>query len=132
MRIKPAVAIASILAATALTFQISTASQPADYTPETVTSQEECYEDMPCFDCYEDGNLICGPQSDDEVATAWEVWDYSDGPRKLKVDTSRAFRVDYVGSAHHTPKDLTDTEVALVGKDGNWYVFRAVSDIGHA
>lgn len=61
---------------------------------------------------------------------AWEVWDYSGGPSKLKIDTSRGFRVEFMGSAADYPQDLADTDLAIVGKDGHWYVFRAVSDIG--
>jgi hypothetical protein len=85
----------------------------------------QCQEDDPCWDCHSLGNRVCGPANDTERADAWKVWDYSDGPRHLTVDPSRAFRVEYVGNALDWPRDLTESEVALPGKDNRWYVFRA-------
>lgn len=73
--------------------------------------------------CYTVGNRICGgTQADEDIA--WQVWDGADGPRKLKVDDSRGFRVDYVGTATTYP-DLMEYDLALPWKDGKWYVFRA-------
>ena len=63
--------------------------------------------------------------SDAECVYAWQVWDYADGPHSLKMDPSKAFRVDYIGSSADYPRDLAEYDLALVGKDGNWYVFRA-------
>jgi hypothetical protein len=82
-------------------------------------------EDDPRWDCTTMGNRECGTASAEESATAWEVWDYSEGARKLRMDPSRPFRVVYVGRTSSVPN--TDTgEVALIGKDGNAYLFRAV------
>jgi hypothetical protein len=94
-------------------------------TAQPAAASPRCQEDDPCWDCRAVGNRICGPASDAEQATAWDVWEYANGAHSLKIDTSRGFRVDYVGSSVEYPRALRDTEVALVGKDLKWYVFRA-------
>jgi hypothetical protein len=109
MRLRTALAAAA-LAAAALT-----ACTPAPV----------CQEDDPCWDCHSLGNRICGPATDADRAYAWAVWDYADGPRALKVDPSRPYRVDYVGSSLDYPRGLRPYDLPLVGKDGHWYVFRA-------
>lgn len=83
-------------------------------------------EDQPGWNCYTQGNLICGPSTDADMDAAWQAWDYSGGPSKLKVDTSRGFRVDFIGTAVDYPKGLMENDLPLVGKDTKWYVFRAV------
>lgn len=69
------------------------------------------------------GQAIASPSND--AATAWDVWEYSNGAAKLKMDPARAFRVEYLGSATDYPQGLAGNEVALVGKDFRWYVFAA-------
>ena len=93
--------------------------------PPVLTQALACQEDDPCWDCHSLGNRVCGPASPEESAAAWAAWDYSHGNRSLKVDPSRAYKVEYVGSALDTPRSLADNEAAIVGKDGKWYVFRA-------
>jgi hypothetical protein len=93
--------------------------------PAVLTQSVQCQEDDPCWDCHALGNRVCGPANDAEKSAAWDVWEYANGAHSLKVDPSKAFRVEYVGSARDYPRNVTDNEVALVGKDGKWYVFRA-------
>ncbi|QWY82840.1 hypothetical protein PP641_gp100 [Arthrobacter phage SilentRX] len=81
-------------------------------------------EDAPGWDCLEMGNMICGDPDEVRATAAWDAWDAGDGPRKLRVDPSRPFRVEYVGYAVHSPK-LTGEDAAVPGTDGLWYVFRA-------
>lgn len=59
-----------------------------------------------------------------DEAAAWAAWDKADGPRKLRVDPSRPYRVVYVGSGITYPS-LTEYDLALPAIDGKWYVFRA-------
>ncbi|UOK18426.1 membrane protein [Arthrobacter phage BruhMoment] len=98
-------------------------SHPAPaHTPIPAT----CTEDMECWDparCAEIGNRICGTAGD--AATAWLVWEQQEGERKLKVDPSRPYRVDYMASTPDYPQNMDAYDLALVGKDGRWYVFRA-------
>ena len=81
------------------------------------------HEESPSFNCYTDGNRLCGP-TDDTSRDGWRVWQEQDGPRQLRVDPSKAFRVDFVGTATQYP-EMRPYDLALVGKDGKWYVFRA-------
>lgn len=83
-----------------------------------------CQEDQPCWDCSLMGNHICGPLTDAERQNGWAVWDYADGARQLKVDPSRAFKVEYRGYAT-LPPVTEDGDLLLAGKDGKWHVFRA-------
>jgi hypothetical protein len=91
----------------------------------SVPASITCQEDDPCWDCHSLGNRICGPQNEAEREAGWAVWEYGNGAHSLKVDTSRAFRVDYVGNSIDYPRALRENDLALPGKDGNWYVFRA-------
>jgi hypothetical protein len=95
-------------------------------TASPVASPERCEEDMPCWDpedCAEIGNHICGTA--DDAAAAWAVWDRENGAAKLKLDPSRPSRVAYMASSETYPENLDTYDLALVGKDGRWYVFRA-------
>jgi hypothetical protein len=86
-----------------------------------------CQEDDPCWDdsqCYDIGNYICGPSSEEERALGWQEWDSQNGGRFLKVDPSRPYKVMFNGTATRSPK-LEDSSAALVGRDGRWYVFTA-------
>lgn len=81
---------------------------------------------MPCWDpaeCENIGNQTCG--TIDDAGTAWKVWEREDGAKKLKVDGSRPFRVDYMASSDAYPENMDTYDLALVGTDGRWYVFRA-------
>lgn len=69
------------------------------------------------------GQTITNPGND--AATAWNVWEYSNGAAKLKMDPARGFRVEYLGSTADYPQGLGKYELALVGKDLRWYVFAA-------
>lgn len=82
-------------------------------------------EDSPAWNCATMGNQICGPTTDDDRGAAWNVWEYSNGAAKLKMDPARSFRVEYVGTSESIPRNLAENEVALVGKDFQWYVFKA-------
>ena len=87
---------------------------------------ERCEEDMPCWDpadCLTIGNRVCGTA--DDAGTAWKVWERENGPAKLKVDPSRPHRVDYMASTDTYPENMDTYDLALVGTDGRWYVFRA-------
>lgn len=107
---------AAILAAAILTGALTYSSLSAIRTdvPPSVTP-------APIAQCQRD------TATDAECTYAWQVWDYSGGPSKLRMDPSKPFRVDYLGSTADYPRDLAEYDLALVGKDGNWYVFRAVA-----
>lgn len=108
----------------ALGVGLPTHSSPAPTPTPTVS---ECTEDMECWDpadCAEIGNKVCG-QIDDS-RDAWLAYVQADGDRNLKVDPSRPFRVEYVGSSDEYPQNLGTYDLAVVGTDGHWYVFRAV------
>lgn len=81
-------------------------------------------EDDPGWDCARDGNRICGPLTDDAAAAGWRVWDAQEGTRHLRVDPSRPYRVEYLGTSARP--SLTDDMIALVGRDFQWHVFAAV------
>lgn len=83
-----------------------------------------CQEDEPCWNCIDMGNRICGDPDGERATPAWEAFDTQGGARKLKVDPSRPFRVDYVGYAVETPR-LTGDQLGIVGIDGIWYIFEA-------
>lgn len=122
MKLRPAlIPFAAVLALSAgLTLGAVDASRNTIHTPAP-----QCQEDESCWDCHALGNRVCGPANDAEKSAAWDVWEYANGAHSLKVDPAKAFRVEYVGSARDYPRNITDNEVALVGKDGKWYVFRA-------
>lgn len=114
--------IAVIAAGLTLGVGIPTLTSP----PAPTVTPFTCDEDMPCWDpheCAEIGNKVCGEVSD--AATAWEVYEQQDGNRKLKVDPTRPYRVDYMVSTPDYPQNLDTYDLVLVGKDGRWYVFRA-------
>lgn len=118
-------ALITRIAALTLAFgALSGCAATTDVRP-SVSQSAQCQEDDPCWDCHALGNRVCGPANDGERATAWDVWDYSNGAHSLKIDPSRAFRVEYVGNALTYPRNVAENETALVGKDGKWYVFRA-------
>lgn len=88
------------------------------YTP-TPTKQE----DDPSWDCYEDGNRVCGDPEKVYSEAAWDQWDTQNGSTFLRIDPSREYRVDYVGTAMMGPA-LACNEAALPSLN-IWYVFRA-------
>lgn len=92
----------------------------------SVTAPATCQEDDPCWDCRALGNRICGPANEAERAAGWDVWKYANGAHSLKIDTSHGYRVDYLGNSTDYPRALKENDLALVGKDFKWYVFRAV------
>lgn len=119
--------IASTLTAFALLSGLATGcTSPVVSTP--APSPSVCAEDDPCFDpaqCYDMGNFICPAELPDEKQQGWDVWDEENGGRYLKVDPSRAYRVEYDGTALRSP--LTgEGQVAVPGKDGKWHVFTAI------
>ena len=90
------------------------------------TPTVSCEEDMPCWDpaaCAEIGNQVCGTATDADVA--WQVWEEQDGARQLRVDPSRPFKVQYMVSTPDAPQNMDTYDLALLGKDGRYYVFRA-------
>jgi hypothetical protein len=115
MRYQPALLALTLLMAPLTGCQLSVDRQ---FAPAAA-----CQEDEPCWDCTTDGNKVCGTPSPAESAAAWKVWDYSGGAHKLTLDPSRPFRVDYVGRYSSVPNTGTG-EVALLGKDGDAYLFR--------
>lgn len=80
-------------------------------------------EDDPTWDCYEDGNRICGDVAKVYGTEAWAEWDKQNGAHFLRVDPSREYRVDYIGTAKSAPK-LRCNEIGLPSLN-RWYVFRA-------
>lgn len=128
MKRTAAVIAAAVLTATlthaALTTAYST-THPTDGRT-SLSIPATCQEDDPCWDCHSLGNRVCGPKNDAERAAGWAVWDYANGAHSLKMDPSKPFRVDYVGNSIDHPRNLRENDLALVGKDGKWYVFRAV------
>ena len=116
----------SALLALALTSPLAACTAGAETAgPPAVTSSPtaSCTEDMDCWDCETMGNKVCG--TIDDAATAWEVFDREDGAKKLKVDGTRPFKVEYMASSDSTPENMDTYDLALVGTDGRWYVFRA-------
>ena len=101
------------------------AALPEPAPAQGIGTPTPCAEDSPCWDCSLMGNHICGPLTEAERATGWAVWDQGQGSRKLRVDPSRAFRVDYLGTAT-LPPSLDTYDLALPGRDGKWHVFRPV------
>lgn len=94
------------------------------------TPSVTCMEDEPCWDardCAENGNRTCS--SDLYAADAWASWDKNEGTRKLKVDCSGAFRVDYMAATTTYPENLDGLDLVLPGTTPEtaqmWYVFRA-------
>jgi hypothetical protein len=87
------------------------------------TAPDESLDDPDMTTCYTEGNMICGDPKGEFARQAWETWDKQNGGRYLKVDPSRTFRVDYIGTAKHSPYVQMD-EVALPYRDG-WFIFRA-------
>lgn len=68
------------------------------------------------------GNRICGA---DSSVIAWETFEESGGPQGLKVDPTRPFRVDYMGSTPDYPENTDQYDLVLVGKDYQFHIFRA-------
>lgn len=91
--------------------------------PSTPPIAAQLTEDDPGWDCATQGNRVCGPVTDADRAAGWHVWDTSDGARSLRVDPSRPYRVDYLGTSARP--ELADNEAAVVGRDFQWHVFRA-------
>lgn len=89
----------------------------------TTDVRTSVHEESPAFNCYTDGNRLCGP-TDATSGDGWRVWNESDGPRHLRMDPSRPFRVDFIGTATQYP-EIRPYDLALPAKDGKWYVFRA-------
>lgn len=88
----------------------------------SLTASPSCEEDMPCWVCSPKDDS-CGADPDEDKA--WAVWEESDGAHKLKVDPSRPYRVDWMAVTDDYPQNMDSYDLALVGKDGRWYVFRA-------
>lgn len=87
-------------------------------------SSRSINEDDPRWVCSEMGNKVCGDPEGKHATEAWETWDRMSGWQHLKVDPSKATRVDYVGTAL-TPPHTANDEAALPAEDGSWFVFRA-------
>lgn len=85
------------------------------------TASPGCEEDMPCWDCTINDDACADPYT----RAAWEAWDVAGGEIDLELDPSRPYRVDYVASSEDYPENMDKYDLALVGKDGRWYVFRA-------
>lgn len=81
-------------------------------------------EDDPGFDCYEQGNRVCGDPDQVHATEAWKAWDAGQAWRRLRA-ASTDTRVEYVGTAMLPPSVDALTEVAVPAIDGIWYVFRA-------
>jgi hypothetical protein len=88
-----------------------------------ITATPTKQEDDPTWDCFEDGNRVCGDPDKTYAMDGWAQWDIQNGGRYLHVDPSREYRVDYIGIAKFTPK-LACNEIALPSLS-YWYVFRA-------
>lgn len=88
------------------------------YTPPPVKQ-----EDDPTWDCYEDGNRVCGDVDKLYADAAWDQWDAQNGATFLRIDPSREYRVEYVGTAMIGPA-LRCNEAALPSLN-IWYIFRA-------
>lgn len=88
--------------------------------PANVTASE----DHPLWECYHDGNRVCGDPDGVHATQAWDAWDKGEGWKSLRVDPSKGFRVDYVGTATSAP-NVAEDEAAVPAIDGKWYVFRA-------
>lgn len=97
-------------------------------TPVITASPRE--EDDPAWDCFEDGNRVCGDPAKTYSMDGWAQWDIQNGSKFLRVDPSREYKVDYVGIAKTAPK-LACNEIALPSLS-YWYVFRAVYLDGQA
>jgi hypothetical protein len=87
-----------------------------------------CQEDEPCWRCATMGNGICGPDAGAGLDTltaadAWAAWTSQDGARKLRVDGTRKFTVEYVGYAINRPH-LEPGQLALQS-GATYYVFAA-------
>lgn len=80
-------------------------------------------EDDPTWDCYEDGNRICGDVDNVYSTEAWGEWDSQNGGRFLRIDPSREYRVDYIGTSISPPR-LRCNEIGLPSLH-YWYIFRA-------
>jgi hypothetical protein len=104
-----------------------TPAPAASLTAPTPATTYSCEEDMPCWDaanCAEIGNHVCGAAGDADAA--WLVWVEQGGERHLPVDPSRPHRVEYMMSTPEYPQNMDTYDLALLGTDGRWYVFRAV------
>jgi hypothetical protein len=94
-------------------------------TSTPATAVHTLQEDDPGWDCTLNGNRVCGDPQGAHATDAWAAWDKGEGWRRLNVDPSKPFRVDYVGTATQWPSVDPRTEVAVPARTG-WYVFRAV------
>ena len=81
-------------------------------------------EDDPDWQCTQQGDYICGAVTDDVQKHGWEVFDTAHAAAGLRLDPSRPYRIDFRGWAVRSPK-LQENDVAVVGTDFKWYVFRA-------
>lgn len=79
-------------------------------------------EDRPDWSCTEQGNRICGDPDGQHAAMAWATWDRVEGWRHIRVDGTRPFRVDYVGTATRSP--LTGPDETALPTPTGWVVFR--------
>jgi hypothetical protein len=97
---------------------------PMATAPSPTASVTSCEEDMPCWTCSPADDRVTG-SSDEYACTAWQTFEEAGGAKSLKVDPSRPFRVDYMMSTDTYPENMDKYDLALVGKDFRWYVFRA-------
>jgi hypothetical protein len=100
---------------------------PVELQSATAISHPDLQEDDPGWDCNLDGNLICGDPKGVHATEAWAAWDAGEGWRRLRAATTDV-RVEYVGTATHSPNVDSLTEVAVPSRDG-WYVFRAAAPL---
>lgn len=91
-------------------------------TPIVTASPSEQESDR-TWDCFEDGNRVCGDPDKTYALDGWAQWNKQNGGKYLRVDPSREYRVDYIGIAQLPPK-LACNEIALPSLT-YWYVFRA-------
>jgi hypothetical protein len=78
---------------------------------------------MPCWACTPNDDRC--KSSDPYAEIAWRTFEEEGGARSLKVDPSRPFRVDYVGSTDGVPENTDAYDLVLTGKDFRSYIFRA-------
>lgn len=116
----------TLIALTLSTTAASCTSGNKSALPTASPSVTACEESDPCWDpaqCETNGNGVCGVI--DDSAYAWKVWKEQNGAHKLKMDPSRPFRVEYMASSDDSPENMDGYDLALLGKDGRYYVFRA-------
>lgn len=92
--------------------------------PATSVTSIHLEEDDPAWNCFTDGNRICGGAvlSEELRTQAWQAFDEQQAWRQIQVDPSREFRID-IAAASPEPMHAAPGSVVLADRGGMYFQY---------